>query len=162
MSTLKTNAITTVAGKPILNSTGSVLQVAYTESIGQVTSSAGSYTILQPLVLTATASNSRYILIGYAHAYSATAGTRSNLGFSVTNNSITTRIFGVDGASGDSWGTTTQSGCQLNRSGVYTSSASAGTLLIFNLLGTSYENTTIFNLAGYGHKLTFTVLEISS
>lgn len=31
MSTLKTNAITTVAGKPILNSTGSVLQVIHTQ-----------------------------------------------------------------------------------------------------------------------------------
>jgi len=30
MSTLKTNAITTVAGKPILNSTGSILQVVQT------------------------------------------------------------------------------------------------------------------------------------
>ena len=30
MSTLKTNAITTVAGKPILNSTGSVLQIVQT------------------------------------------------------------------------------------------------------------------------------------
>lgn len=162
MSILKTNAITTVAGKPILNSTGSVLQVAYTESIAPVTSSAQIYTILQPLVVTATASNSRYILIGYSHAYSATASTRSNLGFSVTINNITTRIYGVDGASGDSWGTTTQNGCQLNRSGVYTSSAPAGTTLIFNLLGTSYENSTTFNLTGYGHKLTFTVLEISA
>ena len=31
MSTLKTNAITTVAGKPILNSTGSILKVVHTE-----------------------------------------------------------------------------------------------------------------------------------
>jgi hypothetical protein len=32
MSTLKTNAITTVAGKPILNSTGSIIQVQYATS----------------------------------------------------------------------------------------------------------------------------------
>ena len=31
MSTIKTNAIQTVAGKPILNSTGSILQVIHTE-----------------------------------------------------------------------------------------------------------------------------------
>jgi hypothetical protein len=30
MSTIKTNAIQTVAGKPILNSTGSILQVVQT------------------------------------------------------------------------------------------------------------------------------------
>lgn len=35
MSTLKTNAIQTVEGKPILNSTGSILQVVNTNTVGQ-------------------------------------------------------------------------------------------------------------------------------
>ena len=35
MSTIKTNAITTVAGKPILNSTGSILQVVSVNKVNQ-------------------------------------------------------------------------------------------------------------------------------
>jgi hypothetical protein len=44
MSTLKVNAITNVAGKPLVNSTGSILQVVNTNTVGQsgeiITSSA--------------------------------------------------------------------------------------------------------------------------
>lgn len=162
MSTLKTNAITTVAGKPILNSTGSILQVAYGESTTQVTSSAQSYAIIHSVTLTSVAPNSRYFLTGYSHCYSATAGTRANLGFSVTISGTTTRIYGVDGSAGDSWGTVANPGGQLNRSGVYTSTSPAGTTMVFNLLGTSYENATSFNFAGYNHRSIITVMEISA
>jgi hypothetical protein len=44
MSTLRTNAIQTVAGKPILNSTGSILQVVQQTYLTQVSTTSGSYT----------------------------------------------------------------------------------------------------------------------
>ena len=44
MSTLKTNAITTVAGKPILNSTGSILQVVHTEYLTATALGCGALT----------------------------------------------------------------------------------------------------------------------
>jgi hypothetical protein len=165
MSTIKTNAIQTVAGKPILNSTGSILQVAYADSTTQVSASAQTYTIIHSVTLTSVAANSRYFMDGYCHAYSASSGARANLGFSVTIGGTTTRIYGTDGG-GDSWGTNVNpagsGGAQFNRSGVYTSSAAAGTSLTFNLLGTSYDATTIWNYIGYGHKSTITVMEISA
>jgi hypothetical protein len=42
MSTLRTNAITTVAGKPILNSTGGILQVVHTPFPGQFVGTASA------------------------------------------------------------------------------------------------------------------------
>jgi hypothetical protein len=42
MSTIKTNAIQTVAGKPILNSTGSILQVVSTDYSSTVSSTSGT------------------------------------------------------------------------------------------------------------------------
>ena len=44
MSTIKTNAITTVAGKPILNSTGSILQVVQEITTASISTSSGSAT----------------------------------------------------------------------------------------------------------------------
>lgn len=165
-----TNQIQTTAGKPILNSTGSILQVAYAESTTEVTTNAQTYVIIHSVTLTSVSPNSRYFMIGYSHAYSTSGYARTNLGFSVRINGVTTRIYGVDGI-GDSWGTVanypgTGGGAQLNRSGVYTSSAAAGTSLTFNLLGASYDSVSptlaYFNISGYGHKSTITVMEISA
>jgi hypothetical protein len=63
MSTLKTNAIQTVAGKPILNSTGSILQVVYTSSTGTASGSAGTW-IVSPLSgsITPSSSSSKILL----------------------------------------------------------------------------------------------------
>ena len=44
MSTIKTNAIQTVAGKPILNSTGSILQVIHTEYLTATALGCGALT----------------------------------------------------------------------------------------------------------------------
>ena len=44
MSTIKTNAITTVAGKPILNSTGSILQVVTTNKTDVFTTTSATMT----------------------------------------------------------------------------------------------------------------------
>ena len=150
------------SGNPILQQTGSILQVAYADSTTQVSASTQTYTIIHSVTLTSVAANSRYFMDGYCHCYSASSPARANLGFSVTIGGTTTRIYGVDGSSGDSWGTNVTSGGQLNRSGVYTSSAAAGTSLTFNLLGTSFDATTIWNYIGYNHKSTITVMEISA
>ena len=89
--------------------------------------------------------------------------------FPVTIAGTTTRISGVDGSSGDSWGTnaypvsTSSSGAIYTRSAVYTSTAAAGTSMTFNILGTAYDQTaTIWNYSGYGHKSTITVMEVSA
>ena len=143
---------------------GTIIKVSYGEGTTQVaTTVAQTYTLIHSVSHTAVSTNSRYFLTGYSHAYNATAGTRANLGFSVTIGGVTTRIEGVDGASGDSWGTEAYPGSQLNRSTVYTSTAAAGTVLTFNLLGASFENTnTIFNYSGYSHQSNLTIMEITT
>jgi hypothetical protein len=167
-SVASTNITTTQvlnnSGKPILNSTGSILQVGYTEYTTQFSSATTqTYQIFYSQTITASASNSRYLLIGNTHAYSATSGARCNIGYSVTISGTTTRISGVDGVNGDSWGNECINGVTMNRQAIYTSTASAGTTLTFNFLVASYDAATyIFNYSGYGHKSTFTVMEISS
>jgi hypothetical protein len=175
MSIIKTNAIQTVAGKPIVNSTGSILNVAYKEYTTQfISTSVQTYEIFYSLSVTATASNSRYLLIGNAHSWNnAPSYGRNNMGYSVTIGGVTTRILGVDGPNGDSWGypavvASGALGCFMNRQGIYTSSASAGTTLTFNFLVACWEGLGYFNpntlpsLVPYSHKSTFTIMEISS
>jgi hypothetical protein len=58
MSTLKTNAIQTVAGKPILNSTGSILAVYYVRSSSTQTITSNTPTAVTGLTLTVTPSSS--------------------------------------------------------------------------------------------------------
>jgi hypothetical protein len=184
MSTLKTNAIQTVAGKPILNSTGSILNVAYTEyTTAFATTTTQTYQIFYSLPVTATASNSRYLLIGNTHALSGTwapvppSGTlgytptnsRCNIGYSVTIGGATTRIIGTDGAQGESWGNAIFAPSPflyLNRQAIYTSTASVGTTLTFNFLVAHYDPATMhYNWpypSPYNHKSTFTIMEISA
>lgn len=60
MSTLKTNAIQTVAGKPLLNSTGSIIQTVYVRSDDRTSfasSNSGDGTTVSPLGLTITPTN---------------------------------------------------------------------------------------------------------
>ncbi len=166
MSTLKTNAIQTVAGKPILNSTGSILNIAYTEYTTTFSSAAvQTYQIFYSLPITATAPNSRYLLIGNTHSHNATANGRCNMGYSVTIGGTTTRIAGVDGGSGDAWGYPSGAGitgCYMNRQAIYTSTAASGTALTFNFLVAQWEGTGTYNYPAYAHKSTFTVVEISA
>ena len=66
MSTLKTNQIQTIAGKPILNSSGSIIQTVYGRSDAFTTYAAaasGDGTTISPLglTITPTSSNSRII-----------------------------------------------------------------------------------------------------
>ena len=141
---------------------GTIIKVSYGEGTSQVSTTAQrTYTLIHSVSHTAVAPNSRYFLTGYTHAYNATAGSRANLGFSVTIGGATTRIEGVDGSSGDAWGTAAHPGAQLNRSAVYTSTATSGTVLTFNLLGATWENSpTYFNYTGYSHQSALTIMEI--
>jgi hypothetical protein len=178
MSLIKTNAIQTITGKPILNSTGSILQVVYGENTSQfILNVAASYQIYYSVNVTATASNSKYFLNGFFTGFSTPlAGTyaRSNIGYSVTIGGVTTRILGVDGyPSGDSWSVTSgakdssgalmTAGSLHNRPVVYTSTASAGTVLTFNLLAAAFDTVPVtITLAGYGQKSGFTIMEVSA
>jgi len=169
MSTLRTNTIQTITGKPILNSTGSILQVGYEEFTQQVSKvTVQTYEILYSKSITATAANSRYLLIGNVHGYSTT-NSRWNIGYSVTINGATTRIIGTDGSNGDSWGNaifTPLPSLYVNRQAMYTSTASAGTTLTFNFLVAHYDAATMYynwsTPFSYNHKSTFTIMEISA
>jgi len=141
---------------------GTILQTEFGSTTSQVVNTTTrTYQVIHSLTLTSINSNSRYFITGYAHGYSASAGARSNLGFSVTIGGVTTRIEGVDGANGDSWGTSATNGAQYNRSTVWTSTSPAGTIMTFNLLGAGYDFAPTWNLSTYGHKSTLTVMEIA-
>lgn len=58
MSTIKTNAIQTTAGKPILNSTGSILQVVSTVKTDTFSTTSTSYVDITGMSATVTPSNS--------------------------------------------------------------------------------------------------------
>jgi hypothetical protein len=64
VSTLKTNAIQTVAGKPILNSTGSVIQVVSKTKTDTFTTTSTSYTDVTGLTvnITPTSSSSKILI----------------------------------------------------------------------------------------------------
>lgn len=178
MSTLKTNTIKTVAGKTILGSTGSILQVVYGENTSQFDLTVtASYQIYYSVNVTAISDNSKYFLNGFFTGFAVPlAGTyaRSNIGYSVTIGGATTRILGVDGyPAGDSWsvasgakdssGAVMISGAIHNRPVIYTSTSPAGTVLTFNLLAGCFDIQPLtVTLAGYGQKSAFTIMEISA
>jgi hypothetical protein len=64
MSTIKTNAIQTVAGKPILNSTGSIIQILSTTKTNTFTTTSTSYTDVTGLTVNIipTSSSSRILI----------------------------------------------------------------------------------------------------
>ena len=74
MSTLKTNAIQTVAGKPILNSTGSIVQVVNTIKSNRFSTSATSMTDITGLsaTITPTSSSSKIFIMVFMGAAGST------------------------------------------------------------------------------------------
>lgn len=73
MSTIKTNAITTVAGKPILNSTGSILQVVQATQTNNISLANGATQLITGLSASITpSSSSNKILILFTVNMSAT------------------------------------------------------------------------------------------
>jgi len=62
MSTIKTNAIQTVAGKPILNSTGSILQVVSTQYTSTFTTTSATYQDVYSVSITPSSTNSKIFI----------------------------------------------------------------------------------------------------
>ena len=162
--TFTTNANLNFGGSWTDAPPGTIIKVSYGEGTTEMsTTAAQAYYTIHSVNHTALATNSKYFLTAYCHAYDVNPGTRANLGFSVTIGGVTTRIQGVDGSYGDAWGTAAYPGANLNRSTVYTSTAAAGTVLTFNLMGASWDtNDTRFNYTGYGHISTLTIMEIAT
>ena len=148
-----------------LQRAGNVLQIAKGESTTQVSFGTNQiYYTLYSFNVTAVGDNSRYVFNTYQHAYQTTdsLSSRANLGYSVTIGGATTRLAGVDGASGDGWGQAAYPGTGLNRHHVWDSSVPAGTVITVNVLGVMWDVGTIyFNYAGHGLKGFCTVTEVS-
>lgn len=62
MSTIKTNAIQTVAGKPILNSTGSILQVVSTQYTSTFTTTSATYQDVYSVSITPSSTSSKIFI----------------------------------------------------------------------------------------------------
>ena len=174
MSVIKANEIQDLNGNVILNTNNRIkfLQVVSGESTTQISSTnIQNYNNLNNSVsLTTVGENSSFFITGYAEVAVALVNTtpfaRCNIGFSVTNGSTTTRISGVDGVYGDSWGSNAApQGTTLNRSTLWTPNTqlNSGVTLTFNLLGAQYDVGNIFwNNEPYGHNNTITVMEFAA
>ena len=149
-----------------LQRAGNVLQVAKDESTTEVSfTTIYTYYVLYSFNVTAAGDNSRYVFNTYQHAFhnAISFSSRANLGYSVTIDGTTTRLAGVDGANGDSWGSVAYPGTILNRHHVWDSSVPAGTVITVNVLGAIFDaGTCTFNTAGFGHKGICTVMEVSA
>ena len=142
------------------------VQTVFDKSTTQVAvSSAQTYMLIQSVVLQTIESGSMFYMNAYAHGYSGTnsPSTRANLGYSITIGETTTRIAGVDGSAGDSWGTQLYPGAIYSRPAIYAPDVAipAGTTCTFNLLAASWDvSNSIWNYTGYGHESTLVVTEI--
>jgi len=174
MSVIKANEIQDLNGNVILNTNNRIkfLQVVSVETTQEVQSNVfqSYYDLATSVSLTTVGENSSFFIIGYTGSAGA-VGTicRVNLGFSVTNGSTTTRISGVDGVNGDSFGSDggRNYGTSLNRSTLWTPNTqiNSNVTLTFNLLGGAYDTTsgTVFwNRAPYSHNTTITVMEFAA
>jgi hypothetical protein len=87
MSTLKTNAIQTVAGKPILNSTGSILQVVQTVKSDVFSTTSTTYVDVTGLSVTITpsSSSSKILVMGHMSLGVSTVDRYSTFGKLVRN-----------------------------------------------------------------------------
>ena len=148
-----------------LQRAGNVLQVAKGESTTEVSfTTLYTYYVLYSFNVTAVGDNSRYVFNTYQHAFHSAISfsSRANLGYSVTIGGITTRLAGVDGANGDSWGQIANPGTVLSRPHVWDSSVPAGTVITVNVLGATFDaGTCTFNFSAYNHKGICTVTEVS-
>lgn len=177
MSVIKANEIQDLNGNVILNTNNRIkfLQVVSGESTTQISSTiVRNYNNLNNSVsLTTVGENSSFFITGYAHVYVISSTTNSfsrcNIGFSVTNGSTTTRISGVDGTLGDSWGSNASSnssiGATLNRSTLWTPNTqlNSGVTITFNLLGAHFDaGNAHWNFEPYGHNNTITVMEFAA
>ena len=92
MSTLKTNAIQTVAGKPILNSTGSILQMVQTIKTDTFAGSTNSWmdvTGLNASITPSSTSNIILIMVTLGAVGNGNGGTPHTTSFRILRNSAT-------------------------------------------------------------------------
>jgi len=188
MSVIKANEIQDLNGNVILNTNNRIkfLQVVSGESTQQVLTNLTReyYDISTSVSLTTVGENSSFFISGYGATGTYTGQARCNLGFSVTNGSTTTRISGVDGVNGDSWGSDGGRlppyfpGVILNRHTLWTPNTqlNSNVTLTFNLLGARYDaapagtpsggtpdlTNQFWNLSPYGHNTTITVMEFAA
>ena len=177
MSVIKANEIQDLNGNVILNTNNRIkfLQVVSGESTTLISSTTRQnyYNLNNSVSLTTVGENSSFFITGYAHVYLISDLTRTfarcNIGFSVTNGSTTTRISGVDGNLGDSWGSNASStgpvGSTLNRSTLWTPNTqlNSNVTLTFNLLGAHFDaGNALWNFEPYGHNNTITVMEFAA
>ena len=78
MSTLRANAVQTIAGKPILNSTGSILQVVQTIKTDSFTTTSTSFTDVTGLSVSITPSSTSSKILVIANVPFARDGTGSD------------------------------------------------------------------------------------
>ncbi len=189
MSVIKANEIQDLNGNVILNTNNRIkfLQVVSGESTTQISSDSPTttspniqnyYNLGNSVSLTTVGENSSFFITGYAQVVvfivsgQGSEYSRCNIGFSVTNGSTTTRISGVDGSSGDSWGSNAlqnnglyNSGVTLSRSTLWTPNTqlNSNVTLTFNLLGAQYDVGNIrWNIEPYSHNNTITVIEFAA
>ena len=115
MSTLKTNAIQTVAGQPLLNSTGSIIQVVYGDMGANVTQiAAQNNTVVNNISVTITPTRSTSKILLQAHMVHdgwyvnswGFARNGSNIGGNTNTNSsnaISTNYMGHDSVNDRGW-----------------------------------------------------------
>lgn len=178
MSTLRVNEITNETGTgsiiiPIgntLKQEGLVVQVLQKQFFDS-TSCAVSQTYItvtgSNLNITTKLDNSKILVMVSAQGY-IDSGSGTNIGANRIINSTTTRLIGVDGASGDTWqgaanGGGTATSWNIKRELLDSPSMPAGTTIQYNmLLGRwSSAGTTYVNYPGYTGGSTITLMEIA-
>jgi len=152
-----------------LTGTGSVLQTvyhSYTDSTSTTLSQSYVNVTNGYKTITSIGNNSEFLVTVTANIYQS-AGTGCNLGISRTISGTTTRLLGVDGASGDSWlgfgnGISSSSGT-LYREYLDSPSQSAGTAITYQTLFTRWTAGTIYvNYSGYSATSMVIIQEIAA
>ena len=157
MSTLKTNAITTVAGKPILNSTGSILQVVHTEKTNSfagtsVQTGVGYYIDVTGLsaTITPTSSSNRILILTNMYIGNTTTSSGYQQHFRIKRNGTSIILGAGEGGRPASTGRinmyafTTFSMAQC--SGVHYDSPSSTSALTYQIALGGYNNAPIVYL----------------
>ena len=117
MSTIKTNAIQTTAGKPILNSTGSILQVAQTILNTNFSTTSQSYTDVTGLSVTITPSSTSSKILILAYLTATNTGQNGSFMIVTRNGSTMSGSLSTAGALNTTTGAVQSSFGFINQSG---------------------------------------------
>jgi hypothetical protein len=154
MSLIKTNAITTVAGKPILNSTGSILQVVHTEKTNSFTGTSvqtgtGFYIDVTGLSasITPTSSSNRILILTNMYIGKTTVSSSYQQHFRIKRNGTAIILGAGEGSRPTSTG----------RINMYSSDTTSGQYQMVSFNGVHYDSpastsalTYQIALGGYG------------